>query len=443
MGEWLFWRNSMLTNIVSAKALGLILLCAAVSGTSLGNEVRQGTKQETQQNPAIRIFNQGLLKKCRDIENEIGAAKRQAIRRQKQERQEMASRDEQAIERGAEELGQIHQAIITLRNDPWVRFVEVYVTMSGFSLTAPQSSRRTSVRQYDTWSRGASRQILAIIDRTNAGPILAQAEQAFQRIAQTTYLPPEIPDRHQRELEEYRILENNLLGKIKMLRLQAVEAIRALADQPDTLELEMAKWAENINQETDTARNTLQKLIADYPAMRRAEPISFSTRDVSPEFKSRTGGNVNLVLVVRIRPEYFIPSVDEYQQLNIRSFSRPELVVLDSRLFRLILQSGKPVPPKGFVDPDSWGGNVVFDSAEQSVSRSRRRVNHRCILGFEGTIPATMQIQIGWLLNPKDAAGPLKLQFAKFGLAPVPDKPLEPQTSDGESSETPSAPSVQ
>jgi hypothetical protein len=239
------------------------------------------------------------------------------------------------------------------------------------------------------------------------------------------------------------MLQDNSLVKIKMLRPQAIQAIRALADQPDTLKLEMAKWAENIDQEIDTARSTLQKLIADYPAMRRAEPISFSTRDPSPDFRSRTRGNVNLVVVVRIRPEYFIPSVEEYQQLNIPSFSRPELVVLDSRLFKLILKNGKPVPPTGFVDPDSWGGNVVFDSAEQSVSRSRRRVNHRCILGFEGTVPATMEIQIGWFLSPKDAAGPFKLQFAKFGLTPVPDKPLGQQKSDGQSPETPSAPSLQ
>ena len=433
----------MSTDTVRVKALTLILLFAAVYGTSVGNEVPPSVEQQTQQDAAIRTFNHELLKKCREIENEIDAAKRQAIRRHKLERQEMAMRNEQAIERGVEELDQIHQAIFTLQNDPWVRFVEVYVTMSGFSLTAPQSSRRTSVRQYDTWSRGTPRQTLAIIDRTNAGLILAQAEQAFRRIAQATYLPPEIPDRHQRELEEYRMLQDNSLGKIKMLRLQAITAIRTMTDQPDTLKLEMAKWADDISQEVGAARNTLQKLIADYPAARRAEPISFSTRDPSPEFKSRTTGNVSLVLVVRIRPEYFIPSVDEYQQLNIRSFSRLELVVLDSRLFRLILRDGKPAPAAGFVNRDSWGGNVLFDSAEQSVSRSRRRVNHRCILGFEGTVPSTIEIQIGWLLNAKDAAGPFKLQFAKFGLAPVPDKPIEPQTSDGQSLETPSAPSVQ
>lgn len=436
-------RIGMSTNTVHVKALTLVLVFAAVCGTSAGNAVRPSMEQQTQQNPAIRTFNHELLTKYRELEDEIEAAKRQAIRRQKLERQEMVKRDEEAIERGAEELGEIRQAVITLRNDPWVRFVEVYVTMSGFSLTAPRSSRRTSVRQYDTWSRGTPRRTLAIIDRTNAGLILAQAEQAFRRIAQTKYLPAEIVDHHQRELEEYRMLEDNSLGKIKMLRLQAIQAIRALADQPDALKPEMAKWAEDIDQEIDAARKTLQKLIADYPAMRRAEPISFATRHPSGEFKSRAGGNVNLILVVRIRPEYFIPSVEEYQQLNMRSFNRVELVVLDSRLFRLVLRDGKSAPAVGFVEPDSWGGNVVFDSVGQSLPRSTRRRNHRCILEFEGTVPDTMDIQIGWLLNPKDAAGPFKLQFARFGLAAVPEKPIEPQASEDQSLETPSTQSIQ
>ena len=432
----------MLTDIVSVKALTLVLL-AAISGTSVGSEVRQGAEQQAQQNPAIRAFNYELLKKSRELESEIDAAKTQAVRSQRQERQEMAKRDEQAIERGAEELTKIRQAIITLRDDPWVQFVEVYVTMPGLALTTPRSSRRSSVSQYESWSRQTPRQTLAVIDRVNAGQILAQAEQAFRGIAQASYVPAEILDRHQRELEAYRMLENNSLGKIKTLRLQALGAIRALTDQPDALKSEMAKWTKDINQEINTARLALQRIVVAYPATRRAEPISLSTRDLSAQPESGTGSSANLVVLVCIRPEYFIPSVEEYQQLDIRSFSRLELLVLDSRLFRLILQDGKPVPPVGFVDPDSWGGKVVFDSAGQSLPRNRRRVNQRCILGFEGTVPSTVEIQIGWLLNPEDAVPPFKLQFAKFGLAPVPDKPLEPQTSEDQSGQTPSSPNVQ
>ncbi len=263
-------------------------------------------------------------------------------------------------------------------------------------------------------SDGRKRSIVVEATRQTAPIVLSDAIAALEEAQQP---PNELLERQRQELREYSELGVLHAGSQRELR-GAEEVIGLVLDKPDLLEKEMVKCEKVV---TNFIKKIYATLIKEQGAA--TKPISFSTKQRAYGYIRLPRGKKNFVLVTRVYPNLFVPSDEEYLELQkqysqLPSYSsKSQVIVLDSIRFRLILKDGRRLFAERFVDPKNWGGTVVVNSGR------------RCVIQYKRNPPRYMNIRIGWFLEEQDCTPPLKLQFDNFRPVSVPDKYLERRSS--------------
>lgn len=375
------------------------------------NEPNLSDEQEGQSNDNITKFQRDLLKKCWELANKIDAAKKDMVKKHKSERAEMALPDERAINRADQILAKIREAALLL-NEPRVQSVvvrEEWRYLLGSDAIPPDKVRTTVKTEFRD---------IAVMNRGNVRWILAQAEREHQRIVDSKLVPPEILQRQQDELKEYKIAEEQLDSKIATFRRDAMRSLRAMGNQPVLLNGEASKWNQKIDLLDEQADRTLQNISKAFPRDRRIEPLDYYIASDAGQSRSRgADSKVQVIVRANVRTAYFKPSVQEYQRLRIDKASF-NLVSFNLNLFKLITKRGQEFRAHEFIEPHTWDGDVIAGPSA-NAQEAIRRADRRCIISGAGS---EMVIKIGWLLDPKDCEGPFVLQFDRFESVPVPQK---------------------
>lgn len=266
---------------------------------------------------------------------------------------------------------------------------------------------------------------------------LADAERALKRALGP---PDKVLDRHKRELREYDELKR-MFSKTQLQLRRARRALEPIAEKPDLLKAEKAKWEKAINESIEKIHDALVKVrrgdsIAEAADAGRkpdqelaAKPTGFYTEALSPTSERSTKGRQNLVVVVSVSSELFIPSNEEYIELQdeypdlFTYYRRSQVRVFDSGRFKLILKDGWGFRPDRLIlRAQQGGGDVVVNSAR------------RCVVHYGEEPPPTTQVRLAWLLDAKDWTLPFKFQLDDFEPVSVPGKQVSVPASRRRSS---------
>lgn len=378
--------------------------------------------------PEAKAFHRDLLERRKHLRDMLEEAREELSKKHRREHTEMAKRDDAIIEKVEEEIWTIRCAMAEF-NNPRVVFIEVYYSFLPEHIFEPFGSHKpTTVKDYPRWSSVTPRRTVAVINRQNIGTVLRQAEHWFRTVAYLKQVPPEVMMQHKHESEEYKAFRDNFWTRSDQLVGKAMRAVHA---PKSASSVTFGEYLVQMDKLTESAKEALKVLRKTYVSFRCVDPVgSYVYTDPDRSRPMNSTNKVFLVIKVKVRCDYFVPSPDEYRSLctaypglSARPGNRRNVLVFDSNKFSLILSDGRSLRPGEFVNPSAWGGDVIVVPSGRSTRNLRRRREPICIVGRKDVGDSAMNILICWEIR-KEWEGPFKLRYGRLKPVPVPEKPF-------------------
>lgn len=400
----------------------LLLVVLSLETIFAKNAVHEVIRAKTEDSPEVKKFYRTLIRKARSLNKDILTARKKAVKRQRRERDLATSPDMQAVQEARENLNIVQQAIARLE-------------MTGAGAV---DIKQTLVRVQRVGGRVVNVEevsspfVIRTIDRENASWVLARARQALLTASQPRPLPPELRLGHRIELQEYETLKK-LGNESKTLCLKVLQTLRELADKPELLSNEMQELEKVVNESIEDAYDVLEKVRSGDRIAERIEPTGSFTGILPPDSQAGAGKQKDLVVALKVPSEWFIPSKQEYRDLRREyrglssSHRRTRVCVFDLACFKLISEGWQKPHADAFIDPHTWGGEVIVDFGTG------------CIIGYSEAPPPTIEILVGWVMDEGDCTPPFSFQLANCKPVSVPDSTPGLPPSEEPSGQEPSA----
>lgn len=370
----------MSTMIVN-RVLAMLLTLGAVTTHDLDTEkiMDHASLPKPHDNLKMRPLFEDSVERIGSLQQEILAAKRETLKRQKQEQIKATKVDQDAVAEARTKFVAIRGVIADMQQ----------TRGGGMLVVIPRASGR------------AKGPLEVVVTPGNAQQKLAEAYYEYSR-ARKPEIPPELQMRHQRELRGYRILQESV-ANLEALCDEANGALQQI-NESEVPAVGKRRWGNTINERVAEIRSKLINAQEGNWSEEPIEPLGYSI--VLGPRVSRFAPAAKKAVVVEavVRSKLFRPSRETgvTHQAEPSRGGNDNVLTLNRSRFRLVLKDGRTVPAAGFKDPPPTGSRVIATSAAG------------CTVRFEAKPSAVIRLQIVWILDREDTRPPFKLQLDNF-----------------------------